>query len=155
MRIFKITENIEIVCESEKTRSGFRHLATLVITGAEQEKAKVCYQNRTWERYEFETVMQKLVNSSKVLSEPEKKVCLAFIDGDHTDWSGFNTVEFVAKLGEIFCDNQKDKNDWKARMLKAGLENKGLVMPEDWDTLDEDTKQARLDAVIKVMGENK
>jgi hypothetical protein len=59
----------------------------------------------------------------------------------------------VAKMGELLCDNQKDKNDWKARMLKAGLGNSGLEMPEDWDTLDEDTKQARLDGVIKIMSE--
>jgi hypothetical protein len=57
-------------------------------------------------------------------------------------------------MGELFCDNQKDKNDWKVRMLKAGLENKGLIMPEDWNTLDEDTKQARLDGVIKIMLRN-
>jgi len=36
-------------------------------------------------------------------------------------------------------------------MIKAGLGDKGLIMPEDWDSLDEDTKQARLDGVIKMM----
>ena len=33
-------------------------------------------------------------------------------------------------------------------MLKAGLESKGLVMPEGWDQLDEESKQSRLDQVI-------
>ena len=153
MRIFKITKDIEVVCESESTRSGFRHLATLMRNGIEQEKAKCCYQNRTWERYQFQCVLNKLVEKSTNLSEEEKKVCKEFIDGDRTDWSDFKTTKMVAQLGELFCDNQKDKNDWKARMLKAGLENKGLIMPDDWDTLDEDTKTARLDAVIGVMGE--
>src|SRR3990167_162423 len=35
-----------------------------------------------------------------------------------------NSIAMVAKMGEILCDNQKEKNDWKTRMLKAGLENK-------------------------------
>lgn len=155
MRTFRITEKIEIVCESERTRYGFRHLATLLIDGIEQEKHKCCYYNRTWERFEFQSVAKGLVSKSKELSEEEKKICNDYLDGDRTDWSDFKAVNMVAKLGDLFCDNQKDKNDWKKRMLVAGLGNKGLEMPDDWDTLDEDTKQARLDGVIKIMGEHK
>jgi hypothetical protein len=69
--------------------------------------------------------------------------------------SQLNTVANVALLGEIFGSTQKEKNDWKARMLKAGLENKGLEMPEDWDALSEAEKQRRLDGVIKIMKEKK
>lgn len=54
----------------------------------------------------------------------------------------------VAKLGEFFGQTQKEKNDWKARMLKAGLGNSGFEMPADWDELDEETKEARLNAAI-------
>ena len=75
--------------------------------------------------------------------------CKDYLSGDRTDWSEFKMVQNITQLGEIFCDNQKDKNDWKARMIKAGLGDKGLIMPDDWDTLDEDTKQARLDLVLK------
>ena len=154
MKIFKITEHIEVVCDWAKTRNGFKHTATLMIDGAEQESTKCNYLNRTWERYEYQSVLQKVINNSKVLSEEDKKICLEFAEGDHTDWSAFNMTSGIAKLGDLFCDNQKDKNDWKARMLKAGLGNSGLEIPEDWDTLDEDTKQARLDGVIKIMGEH-
>ena len=154
MKIFKITEHIEVVCDSAKTRNGFKHTATLMIDGAEQESTKCNYLNRTWERYEYQSVLQKVINNSKVLSEEDKKICLEFAEGDHTDWSAFNMTSGISKLGDLFCDNQKDKNDWKARMLKAGLGNSGLEIPEDWDTLDEDTKQARLDGVIKIMGEH-
>ena len=77
---------------------------------------------------------------------------MKFVDGDQTDWSDFKLVSQVAKMGEVLCKDKKEKNDWKARMLKAGLENKGLIMPDDWDNLDEDTKQARLDMVIKNLG---
>jgi hypothetical protein len=35
-------------------------------------------------------------------------------------------------------------------MLKAGLSDKGLCVPSDWDTLTEEEKQKRLDNVIAV-----
>ena len=58
----------------------------------------------------------------------------------------------VAMFGELLCDNQKEKNDWKKRMLDAtGL----LDFPEDWDELSEEEKQKRLDNVIAVNKENK
>lgn len=58
-------------------------------------------------------------------------------------------VASVMALGNILGGNQKEKNDWKTRMLKAGLEGRGLIMPEDWNELDEATKEARLNAVIE------
>jgi len=158
MRIFKITKDIEVVCESQKTRNGFRHLATLLRNGIEKETGKCCYLNRTWEKYEFQSVLSDVVRKAfknNIISEEEAKLCEDFIEGDQTDWSDFKAVNMVAKMGEVLCDNQKDKNDWKARMIKAGLENKGLIMPDDWDELDEDTKTTRLDAVLGVLGEPK
>ncbi|KKM75922.1 hypothetical protein LCGC14_1385390 [marine sediment metagenome] len=154
MRIFKISKRIEVVAKSEKTRSGFRHLATLFVDGDEAENAKATYQNRTWEAYEFESVLIAVANKAfenKVISEEQRDEIVKFSKGDRTDWSEFKTISMVAKLGEVFGETKKEKNDWKARMLKAGLENKGLSMPEDWDELDEDTKQKRLDGVIKIM----
>ena len=155
MRIFKITPKIEVVCQSEKTRYGFRHLATLCIDGKEVEKDKACYYNRTWERFEFQSVLLHVVNKAeknKIISSNEARICRKFAEGDHTDWSGFKTVSAVAKLGEVFCDNKKDKNDWKARMIKAGL-GEGIQMPEDWNELSEDEKETRLNKVIKLAEE--
>ena len=154
MRSFKITEELEIVCRSESTRYGFRHLATMLRNGSEIQEGKCTYQNRTWERYEFQSVLYRVVekaHKNKVISNEEEKVCQEFIKGDHTDWSMFKATKMIAQMGELLCDNQKDKNDWKARMLKAGLGNKGLTMPEDWDSLSEDEKTARLDKVIGAM----
>jgi len=156
MRIFKITKEIEVVCRSESTRYGFRHLATLLRDNQEVQDGKCTYQNRTWERYEFQSVLNDVVNKAfknKLISEEELKLCNEFIDGDQTDWSGFKTVSTIAKMGELFADTQKEKNDWKARMLKAGIQ--GLDIPEDWDELDEDEKERRLNGVIEIMGEKK
>lgn len=148
MRSFKINENIEIVCEWKKTRMAFKHEASLLIDGIEVDKTKICYQNRTWESYGFQSVMKKLIEKTKALNPEEKKICNEWLNGDRTYWSEFKQIGDIAKLGEIFCDTKEAKNDWKARMLKAGLENKGLQMSEDWDSLNEDEKERRLDLVI-------
>lgn len=57
MRLFKITDDITVVCEWKKTRTAFKHEARLFIHNVEVAKAKICYQNRTWERYEYESVL--------------------------------------------------------------------------------------------------
>ena len=158
MRIFKITKEIEVVCNSEKTRSGFRHLATLLRNGQEIENGKCTYLNRTWERFEFQSVLITVINKAhknKLISNEERTICMKFIESNHTDWSEFKTVSMVARLGDVFADTQKEKNDWKARMLKAGFENKGLTMPDDWDELSEDEKERRLNGVIEIIGEKK
>lgn len=60
MRLYRINDELTIGCESQGTRYGFRHLATLFRNGREISKAKVCYYNRTWECYEFDSVMHSL-----------------------------------------------------------------------------------------------
>jgi len=158
MRIFKINPKIEIVCEWKKTRTAFKHEATLFKNGIEQIKSKICYINRTWERFEFQSVLIKIVNEAeknKIISAKERQECIKYLEEDRTDWSDFKAVTQAVKIGEVLCNTQKDKNDWNMRMIKAGLEHKGLIIPEDWNKLDEDTKQKRLDGVIKLIGEKK
>ncbi|HJZ24632.1 MAG TPA: hypothetical protein VJ201_09360, partial [Candidatus Babeliales bacterium] len=58
------------------------------------------------------------------------------------------SIATIAMLGDVLGKSQKESNDWKTRMLKAGLEGKGLIMPDDWDTLSEDTKEARLNGAL-------
>lgn len=153
MRIFKINQKIEIVCNSESSRNGFRHRATLVLNGREADEATEHYQNRTWESYEFQTVMQKLVNKTTALSSEEKAYVKKRLEGDNTDWSGFHTTAAIAKMGDIFGQNPKQKNDWKVRMLKSGLGNKGLDIPSDFDTLLKDVRTARLDKAISFLSD--
>jgi len=67
------------VCSSESTRTGFRHLATLCnANGREIATAKACYINRTWVRYEFESVLHTLV--SKLDDEKIVKSLIKQID---------------------------------------------------------------------------
>ena len=152
MQIFKIDEKFEIVCEAAKTRNGFKHTATLLRNGRELAKAKVNYLNRTWESYEFETVLSKVVQQAvklRVISDDERHEMSEFIRNGKQDMSEFKRIAAIAQMGEILAKNQKEKNDWKTRMLKAGLEGRGLIMPNDWDELDEATKEVRLNRAIE------
>jgi hypothetical protein len=85
-------------------------------------------------KYEYKTFKSKIKNQFRK-EDPQLK--------------NLKTISMIASLGDIFANNQKESNDWKTRMLKAGLENKGLIMPEDWDTLSESEKEARLNGAIK------
>lgn len=88
----------------------------------------------------------KAENSSQILNDypevekPQRKPQSDFI----------KTTSLIASLGDLFGNNQKDSNDWKARMLKAGLEPRGLIMPEDWESLTEEEKEKRLNLVIEM-----
>jgi len=154
-RSFNLSDRITIVANASKTRNGFKHTATLYIDGVEVDSAKVNYLNRTWESYEFQTVMQKLVDSTNAISDEEKSKAKSFLNKDQTDRTQFETIGRIAKLGDIFATTPEQKNKWKARMLKAGLESKGLEFPEDWESLPEQEKETRMNKVIEALLEKK
>ena len=58
------------------------------------------------------------------------------------------SVAMVAAFGNLLCNTEKDKNDWKLRMMKAGLSNQGLSVPEDFDSLPEVEKSKRLNSAL-------
>jgi len=64
MRIFNLGKDYSVVCNSEGTNYGFRHLATLHKAGYSIAKTKKCYYNRTWERFEFESVLNKIIEDN-------------------------------------------------------------------------------------------
>lgn len=60
------------------------------------------------------------------------------------------TTAMVAMMGDIIGGKTlKEKNTWKTRMLKAGLSNRGLDMPEDWESIKESEKKKRLNKALK------
>ena len=155
MESFKINSELEAVCEWKKTRVAFKHVATLLRNGREVVDVKICYLNRTWERYTYESVLYKLMEKSKSILQPDEIVDFktAILNGEKHDSEGLKAIAMVAKLGDIFHadkagGNITTRNDWKARMLKAGLEGRGLIMPDDWDSLPEEVKEARLNGAL-------
>jgi hypothetical protein len=67
--------------------------------------------------------------------------------------SMFKSTALVASLGDFFGKTDKEKNDWKKRMLKAGMETHGLSFPDDFDELPEEERGRRLDGAIAMLGE--
>jgi hypothetical protein len=153
MKTFTINKHLTAECEYYETRYSWGHKAWLYRDGAEIGYKKITYYNRTWEAYEFQSILECLAES-KELTTKEQKLFVKKIDDNWVKEDKkevdkmFGSIGMVMAMGDILAKDKKGANDWKTRMLKAGLENKGLIMPEDWNELDENTKQARLDGVI-------
>ena len=145
MRLFKLSDTYTVVCKYGNTRNGFKHTATLLKNGYEVSKTKICYLNRTWEKYTFQSVLQKIIE--KNFSAGEKEIYLAIIEeqGLNMDLKPLKTVSLIAKLGDVLCKEDRDKNKWKKKMLKT---LKGVDFPEDFDNLPEKEQAKRLDNAI-------
>ena len=74
MKLFNLSKNCTIVCKTENTSYGFRHLATLFLNGHEVENSKAVYYNRTWEAYQYQTVLYKIVEKCKELTKRQKTI---------------------------------------------------------------------------------
>lgn len=79
MQLFNITDRFTVVCESLKTRNGFKHVATQMINGHEFDSVKINYINRTWEKYEFDSVMEKLADKIAPHSYEDSQALKTFI----------------------------------------------------------------------------
>jgi len=56
------------------------------------------------------------------------------------------SIGMVAMFGNVLCNDIKEKNTWKKRMMLAG--SNGISFPDNWDTLSEEEKQSRLNNAI-------
>ena len=152
-KTFRLSDRITVDCEAYETRYSWGHKAYLLIDGHQEAYSKYVYQNRTWEAYTFQSILGGIVEkvSNKLISKEDKKRYQEIIKNDSFSQDGnpFKATAMVAMMGDIFGKTQKESNDWKARMLKAGIT--GLDIPADWNTLSENDKQARLDGVINIM----
>lgn len=154
MQTFKVNEKITIDCESKSNRRGFQHIATLKIDDLKALTTRRQYYNRTWESYEYKSVLKQLVNKAEKKLDISKKAIeemRAFIKNPQRiedDLKPLKALGALAKIGEFFGNTKKEKNDWKKRMLKAGLGN-NLMLPDDWDSLPEEEKAKRLDGAIE------
>jgi len=147
MKAFQLTNEYQVICRAENTRYGFRHLAELTHDGYIVAKAKTCYYNRTWEAFEFQTVLHKVINSYFNSSTAQGYRDITDSKA-HTDIdASFKAIGLLATMGNALCESQEDKNKWKQRMLAARLPE--LDFTTDFGQLTEAEKEQRLDKVIK------
>ena len=71
MRTFEINENITVSCEYYETRNNWGHKAWLFRDGLEIAKAKITYYNRTWEKYQYQSVLVKVLEKSNLFTNKE------------------------------------------------------------------------------------
>ena len=148
-KCFEIKHNEYVNCIAEQTRSGFRHIAIHRKDSVEVARTKCCYQNRTWESFEFESVLRKLLegndNAKELLQKFSGRVAEERQQAD-------KTFGAILAIGELLNRNEttKDKNSFKKRMLKARYEKQGLQFPDNFDELSEEEQTRRLEAVIKL-----
>ena len=71
MTTFKMGKAV-VVCDSKSERGGFRHRAVLTVGGHQVDKAFCHYVNRTWEAYEYQTVLHKVIEKTTRLNKAQK-----------------------------------------------------------------------------------
>lgn len=154
-KTFRLDEHVSIDCNYYETRYSWGHEAELSIDGHVIKYKKITYQNRTWEAYTYQTILRSVVDDCKQFDKNTREKYQKTIENQSfsQDKDMLKSVAMVAKLGELLTNNKKEANDWKARMLRAGLENKGLIMPDDWEALSEEDKTKRLDGVISLLSQ--
>ena len=145
--------NYTIECEMLRTRSGTRENATFYKEGIELSTGTDFWSNRPWYPFTYANAIRDALNKSGEFTPEEVNIIIEKLGKDDHDplKDMFKLVGTIAKMGEVFTDNQKDSNDWKLRMMKAGLP--ALDVPSDWDTLTEDEKTSRLNKVIELQTE--
>lgn len=149
MKTFTLTDQYTIVCTWENTRYGFRHLAHLIRNGREIDKAKVCYYNRTWESYEYQSVVHRLIE--KHFDKDMAKLFMGIVDkyGHEHALDGFKGIAGLLALADVFGQDTAQSN----RMKKATLASvPGIEFPKDFDSLPEDVKKERFAEISKMIG---
>ncbi len=144
MQIFKLSKDYEVVCNWKKTQNGFKHTARLSKNELSVYETKICYSNRTWERFKYESILHKVINA--YFDEKQAKKYIKKLKAPENEQ--FKAVSLVCKLGEVICKKQKDKNKFKKQMLGT---IQGIDFPKDWDNLSEIEKEKRLNKSIGVL----
>lgn len=63
MSIFDLNNGCRVICEWKSRRGGFKHEATMIDENNQViAKTKICYINRTWEGFQFQSVLNKICN---------------------------------------------------------------------------------------------
>jgi len=128
---YVIDSEYSVVVWAEDTRTGFRHLAKLMKNGVEIDTAKAVYYNRTWERYNFQTVINSVIRkhfdekkAEEKIKLLEKKAGLYRMDAkgkvpfDLRDTRMFNFTDIVKKVGDEVVVRTEDGLEWTGSIVK-------------------------------------
>jgi hypothetical protein len=146
METYKINDNLTFEAWYWKKGGRWGHEARAIWHGREIETARVTYQNRTWEAYTYQSVMEKLIDNLDQYKEiPLKDRIMASIfikTGDDRELKALSMLGNLAKLAGIVGGNESKK---AVLGTIQGLDIEAL------DGLDDQTVTDRLDGVINIL----
>ena len=119
IRHFSATVNgqeITFRCYTTDTRSGFCHTAICTTWGIDTTPTKIGYYNRTWERFEYESVLKRAID--KLPTEIRQQVYDQIIDGKDAEEEQKAEEQFEAF--ERLHSSLSDEN--KQRLANSGIE---------------------------------
>lgn len=147
METYTINENLKIEAWYFETRHNWGHNARAIYRGQEVAEVKIVYQNRTWESYKFQSVMEKLIDvldaSNAIPLADRIQASKTIKAGDGRDMKGLRSLGALATMAGIMGGN-----DMKAKVIAS---IPGVIVPDDFDNLPEDEKTKRLDGVIDII----
>lgn len=146
MKIFNLSKDYSVVCEWKKTRNAFKHVATITQKGQEVYSTKICYLNRTWEKYTFQSVLQKAIEN--YFSGQLQEKFLKIAENDQGEDQHFKNVAAICALGEILHEKPEEKAAFKKRIIGTVP---GINFPDDFDKLSAEEKNKRLDGALSVL----
>lgn len=128
-------KNFAFTCYRQNTSYGFRHICTLGFNNTTECKwikrdiiAKACYYNRTWESFQYETVLR---NGIENLSEPkEVKEKLHAILITKTAQDEHEKVEQEVKAFETLWNGLSEANK---QHIRNGVGENGIQSQEQAD----------------------
>ena len=107
--------NYTFTCYGQGTSYGFRHICTLGFSNTTECRyvkgdiiAKACYYNRTWEAFQYETVLRRGIENLN--ESPETKAELKAILIDRTKQEEHEKAEQQVKAFETLWNGLNDKN---------------------------------------------
>ena len=109
-------EEITFSCYTTDTRCGFCHTAHYVGWDYNLTDTKASYYNRTWERFEYESVLKRAIE--KLPKEIRQQVYDQIIDGKaaEEEKKAEEQVEAFKKLHDSLSDENKE------RLANSGIE---------------------------------
>lgn len=153
MQTFIINDDLHIKCERKETRMCFKHEGTLYRDNEVIDFEKIMYSNRTWECYEFASILERFAESDE-LDESERKLLKHKIKNqfreDDPAMKRLKTVGMMAMLGDLIGDTPEQKNKLKKTALQTGL-GEAVSFPDNWDELSEEEKAKRLDGAVEAI----
>lgn len=129
-------------------RSGrWGHKARAVYQNRVTEEVSITYQNRTWEAYKFQSVMEKLIDHLDAVNyvplADRIEASKVIKKGDQREMKGLQKIGALAMLGGIIGGNTT-----KQRIIAS---IPGVIMPDGFEELGEEEKSRRLDGAINIL----